>query len=42
MYFGDLEDRSTEVAHLARNSRAFRVMDELGTGPNVIYLKEST
>ncbi len=42
MYFGDLEDRSTQVAHLARDVRAFRVMDELGTGPNVIYLKEST
>jgi molybdopterin-containing oxidoreductase family iron-sulfur binding subunit len=42
MYFGDLEDRSTEVAHLARDSRAFRVMDELGTAPSVIYLKEST
>ena len=42
MYFGDLDDRSTEVAHLARDSRAFRVMDELGTAPNIIYLKEST
>jgi len=41
MYFGDLDDRSTEVAHLARDLRSFRVMDELGTGPNVIYLKES-
>jgi len=42
MYFGDLDDRTTEVAQLARDSRAFRVMDELGTVPNVIYLKEST
>ena len=42
MYFGDLDDPLDRSRPLGRDSRAFRVMDELGTGPNVIYLKEST
>lgn len=40
MFFGDLDDPKTEVATLARSGRAFRVMDDLGTEPNVYYLKE--
>jgi len=40
MYFGDLDDQSTEIAKLTRSARAYRVMEELGTEPNVIYLKE--
>lgn len=39
MYFGDLDDATTDVANLAKSGRAFRVMEELGTEPNVIYLK---
>jgi len=40
MFFGDLDDPETTVARLARSSRAFRVLEELGTEPKVIYLKE--
>jgi molybdopterin-containing oxidoreductase family iron-sulfur binding subunit len=40
MYFGDLSDPKSEVARLAESSRAFRLMEELGTKPKVIYLAE--
>ncbi len=38
--FGDLDDPQSEVYGLARDKRAFRLLDELGTHPRVIYLKE--
>ncbi len=37
--FGDLNDPESRVAELARNRRAFRLLEELGTEPGVIYLK---
>ena len=40
MYFGDLRDPDTVVHKLAAGSRAFRLLEELGTEPKVIYLKE--
>jgi len=40
MVFGDLDDPNSEVAQLARSPRAFRLMEELGTQPKVIYLAE--
>ncbi|MEW6455494.1 MAG: 4Fe-4S dicluster domain-containing protein [Acidobacteriota bacterium] len=40
MYFGDLDDPLSEVAILSRSERAFRLLEELGTEPKVIYLKE--
>jgi molybdopterin-containing oxidoreductase family iron-sulfur binding subunit len=40
MFFGDLNDPDTAVSRLARSSRAFRMLEELGTEPKVIYLKE--
>ena len=40
MYFGDLDDPNSEVSQLARSSRAFRLLEELGTKPKVIYLSE--
>lgn len=40
MVFGDLDDPHSEVAALARNPRAFRWMEELGTKPKVVYLRE--
>lgn len=40
MYFGDLDDPKTDVAKLAKSTRAFRELEELGTQPKVIYLKE--
>jgi molybdopterin-containing oxidoreductase family iron-sulfur binding subunit len=39
-YFGDLDDPDSEVARLARSPRAFRLLEDLGTEPNCIYLKE--
>lgn len=38
--FGDLADPASEVAQLARSPRAFKLNEELGTKPKVIYLTE--
>ncbi len=38
--FGDLSDPGSEVFRLARSARAFRLQEELGTKPKVIYLTE--
>ncbi|MEE9569392.1 MAG: 4Fe-4S dicluster domain-containing protein [Candidatus Binatia bacterium] len=38
--FGDLSDPASEVSKLARNPRAFKLLEELGTKPKVIYLTE--
>ncbi len=40
MYFGDLDDSDSTVSRLARSPRAFRLMEDLGTKPKVIYLAE--
>ena len=40
MFFGDLSDPNSRVSILARSNRAFRIMEELGTEPKVIYLAE--
>lgn len=40
MYFGDLKDPTSEVAKLAESPRGFRLLEELGTKPKVIYLSE--
>ena len=39
--FGDLSDASSEVARLSRSPRAFRLGEQLGTKPKVIYLSET-
>jgi molybdopterin-containing oxidoreductase family iron-sulfur binding subunit len=39
--FGDLSDPASEVARLARSPRAFRLGEELGTKPKVMYLSET-
>ena len=39
--FGDLSDHGSEVARLARSPRAFRLGEDLGTKPKVIYLSET-
>ena len=38
--FGDFSDPDSTVSKLARSPRAFRLLEELGTHPKVIYLKE--
>lgn len=41
-YFGDLDDPESTVAHLAHSSRAFILLEEMGTHPKVFYLKETS
>ncbi|MDX1607148.1 MAG: hypothetical protein R3202_13220, partial [Candidatus Competibacterales bacterium] len=37
--FGNLADPESLVARLARSPRRFRLFEDLGTDPSVIYLK---
>jgi Fe-S-cluster-containing dehydrogenase component len=39
LVFGDLNDPNSQVAKLAANQRAFRLLEHLGTEPSVYYLK---
>lgn len=41
MMFGDLEDPNSNVAKLAESRRRFHLLEELGTKPKVIYLKQA-
>jgi Fe-S-cluster-containing dehydrogenase component len=40
LIFGDLENPKSEVHRLSKISRAFRLLEELGTEPQVFYLTE--
>jgi Fe-S-cluster-containing dehydrogenase component len=40
MFFGDLDDPRSIVARLTDSPRAFRLLEELGTAPKVIYLSK--
>ena len=40
MFFGDLENPKSVVSELARSARAFRLLEDLGTHPKVVYLAE--
>jgi len=40
MYFGDLDNPKSTVSILARSKRSFRLLEDLGTRPKVIYLSE--
>ncbi|MBI4483175.1 MAG: 4Fe-4S dicluster domain-containing protein [Acidobacteria bacterium] len=40
--FGDLSDPGSRVSKLASQRRAFRLQEDLGTQPRVIYLKEGS
>ena len=39
--FGDFNDEKSEVSKLKHSSRAFRVLEDLGTDPKVYYLSEA-
>lgn len=39
-YFGDMENPNSTVSQLAQSRRAFRLLEEAGTQPKVIYLHE--
>jgi Fe-S-cluster-containing dehydrogenase component len=39
-YFGDLDDPESTVSNLAASARAFRLLEDAGTHPKVIYLTE--
>ncbi len=39
-FFGDLDDPNSTVARLAENRRAYFLLEDVGTHPNVIYLSE--
>jgi Fe-S-cluster-containing dehydrogenase component len=39
-FFGDLDDPESEVTKLAHSPRAIRLLEDLGTEPKCIYLKE--
>ena len=39
-FFGDLDDPTSTVSQLAKSTRAFRLQEEVGTHPKVIYLRE--
>jgi molybdopterin-containing oxidoreductase family iron-sulfur binding subunit len=41
-YFGDLDDPESTVSRLARDPRAFSLLEEMGTQPKVIYLKAAS
>ena len=40
LVFGNIKDTQSRVARLADNLRGYKLLKELGTGPNVIYLKK--
>lgn len=39
--FGDLNDPRSEVSRLQKSPRAFRLLEELGAKPRVVYLRET-
>ena len=39
-FFGDLDDPNSTVSLLSKSPRAFRLFEDLGTHPKVIYLRE--
>ena len=39
--FGDLNDPTSEVARLHKRPRSTRLLEELGTRPRVVYLRET-
>ena len=40
LVFGDMNDSGSKVAGMAANDRNYQIMKQLGTDPNVVYLKK--
>jgi Fe-S-cluster-containing dehydrogenase component len=40
LVFGDLNDPNSRVSRLAQDPRRYRLLEELGTEPAVVYLKK--
>jgi Fe-S-cluster-containing dehydrogenase component len=41
LVFGDLSDPESAVSKTAESRRGYRLLEELGTRPRIIYLKEA-
>ena len=39
-FFGDLDDLNSTVSQLSMNPRSFRLLEDSGTHPKTIYLRE--
>ena len=39
-FFGDMDDPESTVSRMIKSTRAFRVLEEVGTNPKTIYLRE--
>ena len=37
MVFGDVNDKDSKVSELRRNDRMYRLLESVGTEPNVMY-----
>lgn len=42
MLFGDSNDPDSRVSKMAKNSRAYKVLEKLNTLPSIVYLKKVT
>jgi molybdopterin-containing oxidoreductase family iron-sulfur binding subunit len=42
LVFGDLDDPESEVSRLSRSSRGSKLLEDLGTRPNVTYLSRQS
>ena len=42
MVFGDLNDPESEVSRLFKSPRGTKLLEDLGTLPNVVYLERQT
>ena len=40
LIFGDLNDPNSEVSNLSHDPRHYKLLEEIGTDPNVVYLKK--
>jgi molybdopterin-containing oxidoreductase family iron-sulfur binding subunit len=38
--FGDFNDSNSKISRMAKDKRGYELFEELGTSPNVVYLKK--